>query len=155
MKRVLFLLFAVSMCMGVYAQKVQTKFLNTEARKVNVISNAYVKPLTVEVQVIGKQRITEVIKLSKEEVDALHNDQENIRNFAVYRACKLHNCDMIVAAISNIKSEYGQTEVEIMGYPANFINWKTATQADTAWIKLEKTLTISDREKIAATIKTK
>ena len=34
-----------------------------------------------------------------------------------------------------------------------FINWKTAEASDYEWIRMEKTLTTADKDKIAAVIK--
>lgn len=65
----------------------------------------------------------------------------------------MHDCDVIVAATFNIRTAGDGYEVNIIGYPANFVNWKTATQADYEWIQMEKTVTTSEREKIAAAIK--
>lgn len=159
MKRLLFIVFAFAMCISSYAQKTEYRFQDTEARKVNVISNAYVKPLTVEVQVVDGKRVSEIIKLTKQEVEGdMRGDLENIRNFAVYRVCQIHQCDMLVAAISNVRtspSGDGSYEVNIIGYPANFVNWKTASQADYEWIQMEKTLTTADRDRIEAKVKTK
>ena len=41
----------------------------------------------------------------------------------------------------------------VIGYPATFINWKTAEASDYEWIRMEKTLTTADKDKIAAVIK--
>ena len=121
------------------AQKTEFKFKDTEARKVNVLSNAYVKPLTCEVKVETSQSITENIKYTKDEVEV---------------AMKGNLCDMIVAAISTVETTTDGYVVKVTGYPANFVNWKTASQADLEWIKMEKTLTTADREKIAGAVKT-
>jgi hypothetical protein len=43
--------------------------------------------------------------------------------------------------------------VTVIGYPATFINWKTAEASDYEWIRMEKTLTTADKDKIAAVIK--
>ena len=46
-----------------------------------------------------------------------------------------------------------QYKVTVIGYPATFINWKTAEASDYEWIRMEKTLTTADKDKIAAVIK--
>lgn len=137
-----------------YAQKSEFRFQDTQARLLDVNSNAYVKPLTVELKVLTTTRVSEIIKLTKQEVELdMKGDLNNIRSYAVYRASQLHNCDVIVAATFNVRTADGGYEVNIIGYPANFVNWKTATQADYEWIKMEKTQTTSDREKIAAAVR--
>lgn len=153
MKKVL--LFAVATLFSVagYAQK-EFKFQDTQARLLDVTSNAYVKPLTVELKVMSDKHVSEVIKLTRQEVEQdMRGDIANIRSFAVYRASQLHDCDVIVAATFNIRTVTDGYEVNIIGYPAVFVNWKTATQADYEWIRMEKTITTNEREKIAAAIK--
>lgn len=142
------------MCAASYAQKTEFRFQDTQARLLDVTSNAYVKPLTVELKVLTTTRVNEIIKLTKQEVEQdMNGDLSNIRSYAVYRASQLHNCDVIVAATFNVRTADGGYEVNIIGYPANFVNWKTATQDDYEWIRMEKTATTSEREKIAAAIR--
>ena len=147
-------MIALAMCTISFAQKTEFKFQATQARLLDVMSNAYVKPLTVELQIISSKHVSEIIKLTKQEVEQdMKGDLENVRSYAVYRASQLHDCDVIVAATFNIRTAGDGYEVNIIGYPANFVNWKTATQADYEWIQMEKTVTTSEREKIAAAIK--
>jgi hypothetical protein len=148
------MMIALAMCTISFAQKSEFKFQATQARLLDVMSNAYVKPLTVELQIISSKHVSEIIKLTKQEVEQdMKGDLENVRSYAVYRASQLHDCDVIVAATFNIRTAGDGYEVNIIGYPANFVNWKTATQADYEWIQMEKTVTTSEREKIAAAIK--
>ena len=147
-------MIALAMCTISFAQKSEFRFQATQARLLDVMSNAYVKPLTVELQIISSKHVSEIIKLTKQEVEQdMKGDLENVRSYAVYRASQLHDCDVIVAATFNIRTAGDGYEVNIIGYPANFVNWKTATQADYEWIQMEKTVTTSEREKIAAAIK--
>ena len=147
-------MIALAMCTISFAQKSEFKFQATQARLLDVMSNAYVKPLTVELQIISSKHVSEIIKLTKQEVEQdMKGDLENVRSYAVYRASQLHDCDVIVAATFNIRTAGDGYEVNIIGYPANFVNWKTATQADYEWIQMEKTVTTSEREKIAPVIK--
>lgn len=154
MKKYLLLLLGMVTFAESYAQKTEFRFQDTQARLLDVSSNAYVKPLTVELQVLTKERISEIIPLNRQEVEQdMKGDLNNIRSYAVYRASQIHNCDVIVAATFNIRTAGGGYEVNIIGYPANFVNWKTATQADYEWIRMEKTQTTSDREKISAAVR--
>lgn len=154
MKRTLFIVMALVTCTVSFAQKSEFRFQATQARLLDVMSNAYVKPLTVELQVISQKRVSEVIKLTKQEVEQdMKGDLENIRSYVVYRASQMHDCDVIVAATFNIRTAGDGYEVNIIGYPANFVNWKTATPEDYEWIKIEKTVTTSERDKIAAAVK--
>lgn len=156
MKRTLLMGFALLLGIVCFAQKTEFRFQATQARLLDVMSNAYVKPLTVELKVLNTKRISEVIKLTKQEVEQdMKGDLDNIRSYAVYRASQIHDCDVIVAATFNVKTSNDGTgyEVNVIGYPANFVNWKTATSEDYEWIKMEKTVTTSEREKIAAAVR--
>ena len=43
--------------------------------------------------------------------------------------------------------------IEVVGYPADFVNWQTLTKEDYEWVRMEKTITTAERDKIAAVIK--
>ncbi len=153
MKKTLLIGIAMAFSMVSFAQKTEYHFQDTQARLLDVTSNAYVKPLTVELNVLTKEHKTWVFPLTNAEVDAMKGDLVNIRSYAVYAASKQENCDVIVAATFNVKSVKGGFEVTVVGYPANFINWKTATKDDYEWIKMEKVQTTSEKDKIAPVVK--
>lgn len=156
-KLLLFTLFIFIATIGALAQKTTVKIQDTQARLLDVQSNGYVKPLTVELKVDeSKGRVRDTWPLTKEQVEVeMRGDIANIRSYAIYMSSKKHNADVIVAATFNFKtSEHADGyEMEVVGFPATFINWKTATPADYEWIRMEKTQTTSDREKIQAVIK--
>lgn len=159
MKKLILLLMIALGCVNHVSaqQKVITKKQQfTQARLLDVTSNAYVKPLTVELQVDkSKGRITDVWNLSIEDVESLKNDLTNIRSYGVYMSSNKHNVDVIVAATFNFCTNDAGTGyvLTVVGYPANFVNWKTAEASDMEWIRMEKALTTSDREKISAVVK--
>ena len=127
---------------GAYAQKTNVRMQETQARLLDVTSNAYVKPLTVELQIDkSKGRIKDEWTLTREH--------------AIYMSSQKHNADVIVAATFNVKTndDGNGYKVTVIGYPATFINWKTAEASDYEWIRMEKTLTTADKDKIAAVIK--
>ncbi|HJG07572.1 MAG TPA: hypothetical protein K8V25_04900 [Megamonas hypermegale] len=144
--------------MGAQAQKTTVKYQDTQARLLDVTSNAYVKPLTVELKVdTSKGRIVDVWPLTKEQVEVeMGGDIANIRSWGVYQSSKKHNVDVIVAATFNFKTDDtrdGFYQLTVVGYPASFVNWATATEADYEWIRMEKVVTTSEREKISAIVK--
>lgn len=159
MKRFYFIaLFAFIGIMGAQAQKTTVKYQDTHARLLDVTSNAYVKPLTVELKVdTSKGRIVDVWPLTKEQVEVeMGGDIANIRSWGVYQSSKKHNVDVIVAATFNFKTDDtrdGFYQLTVVGYPASFVNWATATEADYEWIRMEKVVTTSEREKISAIVK--
>lgn len=67
------------------AQKTTVKFQDTQARLLDVKTNAYVKPLTVELKVdTSKGRISDEWSLSKEQVEVeMGGDLANIRSWGV------------------------------------------------------------------------
>lgn len=159
MKKFYFIaLFSFIGILGMQAQKTTVKFQDTQARLLDVKTNAYVKPLTVELKVdTSKGRISDEWSLSKEQVEVeMGGDLANIRSWGVYQSSKKHNADVIVAATFNFQTDdmrNGFYKLTVVGYPATFVNWATATQADYEWIRMEKTVTTSDKEKIAVIVK--
>lgn len=158
MKKIfLFLTLSVLSICSAMAQKTTVKIQDTQARMLDVTSNGYVKPLTVELKVDdSKGRIRDIWPLTKEQAEVeMKGDIVNIRSYAVYMSSKKHNADVIVAATFNFKTtDNGDGyEIEVVGFPASFINWKTATTTDYEWIRMEKTQTTSERDKIQAIIK--
>lgn len=158
MKKILFMmLFAMIGVAAAQAQKTTVRIQDTQARLLDVNSNAYVKPLTVELQVDKtKGRIRDEWPLTKEQAEnEMQGDITNIRSYAVYMSSQKHNADVIVAATFNLRTNDAGNGyiITVVGYPAVFVNWKTADASDYEWIRMEKTLTTSDRDKIAAAIK--
>ena len=115
------------------------------------------KPLTVELVIDkSKGRIRDEWTLTKEQAETeMKGDIVNIRSYAVYMSSQKHNADVIVAATFNFRTNDEGTGylITVVGYPATFQNWKTADASDYEWIRMEKTLTTADREKISAVVK--
>lgn len=161
MKRLLAFVFLMGcFTISMIAQKTtQVQYQETQARLLDVSSNAYVKPLTVELKVKGNQRIREVVKIPRNfALVAMKADPSNWRSYAVYEVSKRMACDVIVAATFNIKYDEvagdQDVQIEVVGYPVDFTNWQTASTQDLEWIRMEKTITTAEREKIAAAVKT-
>ena len=160
MKR-LFLIASLAVFMPVlcFAQKnTVVQYMNTQARILDVSSNAYVKPLTVELKMKSQQRIREIVKISNATaMGAMKADPHNWRNYAVYEVSKRLNCDVIVAATFNIKFDEiagdKDVQIEVVGFPADFTNWQTATNQDLEWIKTNIISTTADRANINAAVK--
>lgn len=175
MKKSLVMLTFLGLATGVsYAQKQTTvKIQETQARILDVSPNAYVKPLTVELKVdtegakflgnvdgqiltreAGGRVVCNVI-ITNEEVEGMNGNIENMRSYALFQTAQLCHCDVIVAATFNLKTrdEGDGYVMKVVGYPASFTGWATATQQDYQWIQMEKVQTTSDREKIQAVIK--
>ena len=155
-KFILFSAFSLAFAVSAMAQKTNIKIQDTQARLLDVQSNGYVKPLTVELKVDEtKGRIRDQWVLTVDQYEEMNRDIVNVRSYAVYMSSKKHSCDVIVAATFNFHTADDNKgyEVEVVGFPASFINWKTATQADYEWIRMEKTQTTADIDKIQAVVK--
>jgi len=151
------LLLAMLGVAGAQAQKPTVKIQDTQARLLDVKSNAYVRPLVVELKVdTSKGRVVDEWPLTKEQVEVeMNGDLTNIRSWGVYKSSQKHNADVIVAATFNFQTDEkpGFYKLTVIGYPASFVNWETAKEGDYEWIRMEKTVTTSDREKISAIVK--
>lgn len=151
------LLLAMLGVAGAQAQKTTVKIQDTQARLLDVKSNAYVRPLVVELKVdTSKGRVVDEWPLTKEQVEVeMNGDLTNIRSWGVYKSSQKHNADVIVAATFNFQTDEkpGFYKLTVICYPASFVNWETAKESDYEWIRMEKTVTTSDREKISAIVK--
>lgn len=56
----------------------------------------------------------------------------------LFKSSEKHGCDLIVAATFDIKISDDGVVINLIGYPANFANWSSATTADFNWINLER-----------------
>lgn len=163
MKKLFFMvLFACIGVLGVQAQKTTVEYRDTQARLLDVMSNAYVKPLTVELEIdttLGTNgRVEEPWRISKKEAEVdMGGDIVNIRSWGVYKTAQRYGADVIVAATFSFgpdpEDPENYYELIVRGYAAKFVNWKTATDADYEWIRMEKVVTTNEREKISAIIK--
>ena len=147
MKKFLTFVALTFVAMAVSAQKT-IKFENNQARAFDVVPNSYVKPLTVELKIDEtKGRVTDVWEIRPEELIALVNEKDpgdvqmqNLRNYAIFKSSQKHQCDVIVAPVFNIHSDdvaRGVT-VTLIGFCANFANWKTMEDKDVMWINVER-----------------
>ncbi|MBQ9640205.1 MAG: hypothetical protein IJV06_01365 [Bacteroidaceae bacterium] len=160
MKKTLFLTIVGLICsIGTWAQKTQTQvqYQSTQALILDVSPKSYVKPLTVELKV-KSGRIRDIVKIPKNiAFVGMNGNTENWRSYAVYEVSKRKDCDVIVAPTFNIKYDEvagdQEVQVEVVGYPADFTNWQTATKTDLEWVNSDKTLTTADRDKIGAAVK--
>lgn len=158
MKKLLFALAVIATCASAgFAQKtVVKKFQDTQARMLDIKATGYVKPLAVELKVAATGRINQSWPLTKEQAEnEMKGDLVNIRSWALFMTCEKYGADVIVAPTFNFKStDDGEGYIiTVVGFPANFVNWRTITEADYEWIQMERTQTTGDRENIKALIK--
>lgn len=145
MKKILALALAATALTCIAADKtVRFDFQTSEARTLDVYPSTYIHPLVAEVVVDTKTgRIHDTWTLSVEDFTARQNPDNdaatlnNLRAYGLFKSSEKHNCDLIIAATFDIKITDQGTTINLVGYPANFSNWATATNADYYWINLE------------------
>ena len=120
------------------------KYDESTARYMNpAMTSGYITPTIADLNV-SKTKIseTEIYKntLTSEDMNSAENSPtiEYLKNYTVSKAVKKHNADVIVAPIFDIKtSEDGETiEVNISGYPVNFVNFRNVKAADTLTLRM-------------------
>lgn len=135
--------FVIALCMigaavQANAQKV-VEYRSSQARLAEPKMGVYIKPLIADLQIneaVGKINYT--IDFSNKEINALEGNIANVRTRALFIATEKYKADVIVAAAFDIKSKDDGTgyTVTVTGYPANYVNWRTATAEDNMWIPL-------------------
>lgn len=141
-------------------QRATETYEHHQARVVDAVSNAYVRPLVVDLVIdktIGTNgKVEHTWKLDKTTAEvALGGDLENIHVWGTYMTTKQYKCDIIVAATFNIiKDPNGDYELTVTGFAANYKNWKPAETSDQWWINIVTGVgNVSEEEKTAATRK--
>lgn len=160
-KRFIAVAFVAILCGSAWAQKTVTHVRETQARIVDGYARAYVKPMTVELEIIkdnagNELRVNDVWTLSKAEVESMDGNLVNIRSYGVFMSAKKYHADAIVAATFNFRDNPDGTDsyiLEVIGFAARFKNWKTATPADYEWMRMEKTQTTDERDNLRAIVK--
>ena len=149
MKRIIFSLLLTGFygltAIDIHAQKtVKFEMQESQARVLDVNPSTYVKPVIAELSVdTSKGRLRDTWTLNSDELAAriIKNDDkatlQNLRTYAVYKSSEKANCDVVIAATFDIRITDDGASITIVGYPANFTNWKTGTVADYEWIKNE------------------
>ncbi len=156
MKKILTTVIVLMCVMVANAQKtVSYRYENTQARAMDVVSSGYVKPLTVELKVDdakGRQHFSYDMDKDFVEND-MKGDVENVRSYGLFRASADANCDVIVAPTFHLyTNDKGGYTLEVVGYAADFVNWKTMSDEDVSWI--DKAKTTGNRSQIDAKLKT-
>lgn len=156
MKKILLLLVLSSLSICSWSQGKRTTLQETQARVLDINPNAYVKPLTVEIEMLPTGKVCDIWTLTADQVNSLNCDLANIRSWGVFQSSKKHNCDLIVACTFDFRTDETSPNMyllTVVGFPAKFVNWKTADESDYEWIRIEKTQTTQDIDKIKAIIK--
>lgn len=126
-------------------RNVQFDFQVSQARTIDLSPTTYVQPMIAEVVVDQtKGRIHDTWELSAADMaarsfsDDMSSTLQNLRAYGLFKSSEKHACDLIVAATFDIRMTNAGAVITLFGYPANFANWRTGTQADYEWICIEK-----------------
>lgn len=120
------------------------KYDESTARYMNpAMTSGYITPTIADLNV-SKTKIseTETYKntLTSKDMNSAENSPtiEYLKNYTVSKAVKKHNADVIVAPIFDIKTsdDFETIEVNISGYPANFVNFRNVKVADTLTLRM-------------------
>ncbi len=138
-----FILSACLMAAGVGQLNAQqkTEYRESQARLAEPVMGVYIKPLIAELKIdAAKGKVSDKWEFSNKEVNALGGEVPNLKARALFKSVEKHNADVIVAASFDIESKEDQSGyyVTVIGYPAQYVNWRTATTEDNEWIRNEK-----------------
>ncbi|MBO5957017.1 MAG: hypothetical protein J6Q39_05625 [Bacteroidales bacterium] len=120
------------------------KYDESTARYMNpAMTSGYITPTIADLNV-SKTKIseTETYKntLTAKDMNSAENSPtiEYLKNYTVSKAVKKHNADVIVAPIFDIKTsdDFETIEVNVSGYPANFVNFRNVKAADTITLRM-------------------
>ena len=82
-------------------------------------------------------------------------DLGNVRSWATYKANEDAGSDVIMAATYKVETnDEGGYTVTVVGFPAVFSKWYTATKDDYEWIRIKKLAPTDEKGVIAPVVKT-
>lgn len=119
------------------AQKT-TEIRSSQARLMEPKMGVYIKPLIADLEIDKtKNKVRDVWEFTPDDVKALGGDEEGMRKRALFMSMERHNADVIVAASFDLVSTFEGCTVTVIGYPARYVNWRTAEPSDNEWIRNE------------------
>ncbi len=158
MKRFLILIIAVlvgSFSLSAQSRKTVETYEHHQARVLDAVSNAYVRPLVVDLIIDtsigdnGKIEHTWVLDRPTAEI-ALGRDLENIHTYGTYMTAQYYKCDVVVAATFNLVLDAAADnyKLSVAGFAGKYVNWKPAEKTDEWWMEIVKLKWVSEAEKI-------
>ena len=142
------------------AQKtvVTTKsFSDTQARMLEVTAKSYVRPLIVDLNVVGPRTIFPKDYTITEFEVAMGGNLDNLRSRVIYDASTAWKCDAVVAATFKIEFDADKNiyNVEMKGFPANFdqSSWHPMNEKDYQWLEVDKMVSSNDNNRAGAVIR--
>ena len=160
MKKLILLIALILGCtLESYAQKSTFQFRDAQSRAGDAVSEVCVKPVVAEVRLLGGEtpkRQVFTYKFTREEVEiGLKGDLGNVRSWATYKANEDAGSDVIMAATYKVETnDEGGYTVTVVGFPAVFSKWYTATKDDYEWIRIKKLAPTDEKGVISPVVKT-
>ena len=143
MKKAILSALVTLACISAFAQKEVTTELyeHNQARILDAVSNAYVQPLVVKLDIdksIGVEgRISKEYMLTPTKMKALGNKVEEIHKWGTYKMSKDFGCDVLVAATFNIEQQPdGMYKLSVTGFAGKYKEWRPANPEDAWWINI-------------------
>lgn len=162
MKRILttFLVLLAGAALAFAQKKTTETYEHHQARILDAVSNAYVKPLVVDLEIdksIGNNgKIEHTWRLDRVFAEsALGGDLENIHTWGTFKTTQQYKCDVLVAATFNLVLDdaAGVYLLTVTGFAGKYTNWKPADKNDEWWIDIVNLKMTSEAEKVAPTKK--
>ena len=117
------------------------EFSASEARVLDAEPQTFVKPLVVEVKIDeSKGRIRDSWTLNVDEYNSrvIKGDYaatiRNLQVYGVFKSSEKHNCDIIATPTFDVQINERGAVINVVGFPASFVNWTTGTKADVEWL---------------------
>ena len=104
---------------------------NTEPTQSPIV----VAPLLAELQVMTEQSVCETIIYDDFVVKSSNlNEIETYKKLALYTVANKYNADTMVGALINVDTTvYGRLSINVKGYPARYVKFRTMEEKDT-WV---------------------
>jgi hypothetical protein len=147
MKKGIILVLTAMGCLCMNAQKiVKIDQTVSQARKADVATPVYVKPLIAELKIDeAKGRVKDDWTFTGDYTIYLNPKTnaldpavfEELRKLSLFKSTEKYQCDVIVAPTYNVNVTESKAVVTVIGYPANLTNWHISTIADYEWLQYE------------------
>lgn len=121
-----------------------SSYESQQSRSYETIQDVISTPLLVDLQIIGdKIQYSETFDFKISEIPAASVEPmiSEFKKMVVAKASKKYNADAIIGVLHDVSTTRNQIILSITGYPARYVNFRTATPDDMWIIDAHTTLT--------------
>lgn len=113
----------------------RSSYKETEVRSFEPTARApFVNPIVADVEVVSQTKVKDSWVFTQDEL--FRSGIESLKVQAKAKSCQKYSADMIMASLVDVYIDDTKATITIMGYPANYTNWRTADgEKDIKWIK--------------------